>query len=120
MQDKGELDHKQREFGRSQTTAKSLQEKMRRLQKDNQNVNLLDSKIASEMETLNTEIEKMETELVTYKDIDGLREVTESRKRRLVQDKSRLVTRRDTSKRVLAELASKYDAAKSQLSANET
>jgi len=118
--DKSQLDYKTKEYGRSENTAKALQDKMRKLQKDNQNVNLLDSKIATEMEDLNKEIERMETELVTYKDIGGLREVTETRKRRLLTDKSRLVTRRDVSKRVLAEQASTYDNAKSTLTGNET
>jgi len=119
-EDQSQLDYKTKEYGRSENTAKALQDKMRKLQKDNQNVNLLDTKIGTEMDDLKKEIEKMETELVTYKDIGGLREVTETRKRRLLTDKSRLVTRRDTSKRVLAEQASTYDSAKSTLTGNET
>lgn len=72
------------------------------------------------MEELQEKIKKMEAELVTYSDIDGLKEITEEKKRSLMTERQRLITRRDTSKRVLMELSAQYDTAKRSLEENET
>jgi len=50
MDDKSQLDYKTKEYGRSENTAKALQHKMQNLQKHQQNVHKLESKISAEME----------------------------------------------------------------------
>lgn len=114
------LEHRQKELGKSESTARTLQEKRARLQKDMANVNQLESKITTEMEQLDEKINMMTQELVTYNDIDGLREVTDRRKRQLLANRERLVLRRDTSKRVLAEMAAGYEGSKTALLADVT
>jgi intraflagellar transport protein 74 len=114
------LEHRQKELDKSESTARSLDERRARLQKDMANVNQLESKIQTEMETLNEKIARMTTELVTYNDIDGLKEVTDRRKRQLLSNRERLVLRRDTSKSILAQLGAVYESAKGQLLENET
>ena len=114
------LELRQKEMSKSESTARTLQEKRARLQKDMANVNQLESKIQIEMEQLDEKINMMTQELVTYNDIDGLREVTDRRKRQLLANRERLVLRRDTSKRVLAEMVAQYEGSKTTLLADVT
>merc|ERR1712078_959777 len=53
--------------------------------------------------------------MVTYGDIEGLRTVTDAKKRRLSKERASLMTRREQSKTVLQGLARAYEELKARL-----
>lgn len=119
-EEKKMLGHRQRQLDNSQSTAKSLDERRARLQKDLGNVNQLENKIASEMEQLNGNIQKWEQDLTLYEDIGMLKTSTEVKKRQLLLTRTRLLQRRDTSKRLTEQMAEQYERVNDQLQKNET
>lgn len=114
------LSLKQQELSRSEQTANTMQVKTKRLTSDLTNVNNLEVKISAQLETLKKKLEQWKLELVTYDDISGLKQVTESHKKRLVVDKKRLLMRREITKRTMAEKTSQYEKMKADLDSNET
>lgn len=118
--DRKALQLKQRELSRSEQTANSMADKNTKLTRDLNNVQNLEVKITSELATLKEKIDTMGTELVTYDDLSGLKEVTESTKKRLLADKKRLMMRREITKRTMAEKAAQYERSKAVLAGNES
>lgn len=118
--DRKALELKQRELNRSEQTANSMADKNQKLTRDLNNVQNLEVKITSELSSLKDKIEKMRTELVTYDDVAGLKEVSEEHKKRLLTDKKRLMLRRGITKRSISEKQGLYDKSKADLAANES
>ena len=118
--DRKALQLKQRELSRSEQTANSMADKNAKLSRDLNNVQNLEVKITSELATLKEKIDTMGTELVTYDDLSGLKEVTESTKKRLLADKKRLMMRREITKRTMAEKGAQYERSKATLAGNES
>lgn len=114
------LSLKQQELSRSEQTANTMQEKTKRLASDLNNVNNLEVKISSQLDSLKSKLEKWKIELITYDDISGLKQVTEAHKKRLQLDKKRLLMRRETTKRSMSDLANAYEKSRADLENNET
>ncbi|XP_078353476.1 intraflagellar transport protein 74 homolog [Oculina patagonica] len=117
---KDDLNFKETEMHKSQSTAVSLGSEHTRLQMDLEKVEQLETKITSELESLKERIQTMTQELETYSDLDTLREQSEEKKTRLHGEKKTLSARKETFKKHVQRLSSLYDATKSKLMENET
>ncbi|XP_064626077.1 intraflagellar transport protein 74 homolog isoform X2 [Lineus longissimus] len=117
---KEDLAFKEGEMKKSEVTATGLAGESEKLQVDLQKVEQLESKINSELDSLRSKIETMETELEVYSDIDRLKKEAEMKKKKLSEDKIILQKRRDTFKKQMQQLTTQYEALKAQLSENET
>lgn len=117
---KQDLDFKTGEMKKSETTTLGLAGENDKLQQDLQKVEQLEDKINSELVVLRDKISTMETELDTYSDLDTLRRNSEQKKKKLMEDRIVLQKRRDTFKKTMQHLTSKYEGLKSQLKDNET
>ncbi|XP_073259042.1 intraflagellar transport protein 74 homolog [Porites lutea] len=117
---KDDLNFKETEMHKSQSTAASLGSEHTRLQMDLEKVEQLETKITTELESLKERIDTMTQELETYSDLDTLREQSEEKKRRLYEEKKVLSSRKETFKQHVQRLSSFYDATRSKLMENET
>lgn len=117
---KDDLNFKETEMHKSQSTAASLGSEHTRLQMDLEKVEQLETKITTELESLKERISTMTQELDTYSDLDTLREQSEEKKRRLYEEKKVLSSRKETFKQHVQRLSSFYDATRSKLMENET
>ncbi|KAJ7358819.1 hypothetical protein OS493_021607 [Desmophyllum pertusum] len=138
---KDDLNFKETEMHKSQSTAVSLGSEHTRLHMDLEKVETaghqyrqdscasfatktanheLETKITSELESLKERIQTMTQELETYSDLDTLREQSEEKKTRLYEEKKALSSRKETFKKHVQRLSSLYDATKSKLMENET
>jgi len=117
---KDDLNFKETEMHKSQSTAASLGSEHTRLQMDLEKVEQLETKITTELESLKERIKTMTTELETYSDLDTLRDQAEDKKRRLYEEKKVLSSRKETFKQHVSRLSSLYDATRSKLMENET
>eukprot|EP00047_Mylnosiga_fluctuans_P011444 m.21406 g.21406 ORF g.21406 m.21406 type:complete len:595 (+) comp3622_c0_seq2:70-1854(+) len=115
-----DLAFKEKEMEKSQMTAENLEEKREKLKKDLENFDQLESKITKELAQLKAKIEKMQTELVTFRDVDTLIHGAEAHRQGMATEKQTLLIRRDVVKQTVADLAAKLDQAKSLLADNET
>lgn len=115
-----DLNFKETEMHKSQSTAKGLSSENQRLQQDLQKVEQLEGKITSEMESLKERIQQMTEGLQTYSDLDALKAAGEEKKKRLQEEKVSLATRKDTFKEVMAKLNQEHETLKTQLQDNET
>lgn len=117
---KDDLNFKETEMHKSQSTATSLGSEHTRLQMDLEKVEQLETKITTELESLKERIQTMTQELETFSDLDALRDQSEEKKTRLYGEKKTLSARKETFKKHVQRLSSLYDATKSKLMENET
>lgn len=115
-----DLNFKETEMHKSQSTAKNLSTESQRLQQDLQKVEQLETKINSELGSLKDKIEQMTEELGKYNNLDALKASGEEKKKKLQEDKIMLSKCRDTFKISLEHLNAQYEALKTQLQENET
>lgn len=111
---------KETEVVQSESTARGLTTESQRLQQDLEKVQQLEGKISIELSTLKERISTMESELVTYRDLDTLRRTAEEKKKRLQEDRISLTLRQDSFRQLLEEMNQKYEALKTKLQENET
>uniref|UniRef100_A0A8C3AA65 Intraflagellar transport 74 n=1 Tax=Cyclopterus lumpus TaxID=8103 RepID=A0A8C3AA65_CYCLU len=111
---------KETEVVQSESTARGLTTESQRLQQDLEKVQQLEGKITGELSTLQERVSTMESELVTYRDLDALRHTAEEKKKRLQEDRVSLTQRRDSFRQLLEEMNQKYEALKTTLQENET
>ncbi|KAF1372715.1 hypothetical protein PFLUV_G00249250 [Perca fluviatilis] len=111
---------KETEVVQSESTARGLTTESQRLQQDLEKVQQLEGKITGELSTLKERVATMQSELVTYQDLDTLRHTAEEKKRRLQEDRVSLTQRRDSLGQLLEEMNQKYEALKTKLKHNET
>ncbi|XP_068438150.1 intraflagellar transport protein 74 homolog [Clinocottus analis] len=104
----------------SESTAKGLTTESQHLQQDLEKVQQLEGKITGELSTLQERLSTMESELVTYRDLDTLRHTAEEKKKRLQENRVLLTQRRDSFRQLLEEINQKYEALKTTLQENET
>ncbi|XP_053558568.1 intraflagellar transport protein 74 homolog [Bombina bombina] len=114
-----DLNFKETEMHKSQSTAKNLSSESQRLQQDLQKVEQLESKINNERTFLKEKIEQMTAELETYGNLQALRASAEEKKKKLQEDNIILTIRRDTFKKTLEKLNSEFEKLKIQLQENE-
>ncbi|KAM9839877.1 intraflagellar transport protein 74 homolog [Aulostomus maculatus] len=111
---------KETEVVQSESTARGLSTESQRLQQDLEKVQQLEGKIAGELNTLKERVSTMESELVTYRDLDTLRRTAEDKKTRLQAEQVSLTQRRDSFRQLLEEMNHAYGAQKTKLQENET
>jgi hypothetical protein len=87
---------------------------------DLRKVEELEKKVTLEYETSKEKRKKMEEELVTFSDLEGLKRKSENRKQQLVVEKQNLSRYKDNVKHELKALQSQFEAIQAQLFDNET
>ncbi|XP_064604644.1 intraflagellar transport protein 74 homolog, partial [Liolophura sinensis] len=117
---KEDLSFKAGEMKKSEATASGLASENDKLQQDLHKVEQLENKMTSEMAIIKEKIEAMEKELVVFSNIDALKESAEQKRKKLMEDKVVLQKRRETFKKTMQYLTSKYEGLKAQLNENET
>uniref|UniRef100_A0AC11DH08 Intraflagellar transport 74 n=1 Tax=Ovis aries TaxID=9940 RepID=A0AC11DH08_SHEEP len=118
MQD--DLNFKSTEMQKSQSTARNLTSDSQRLQLDLQKMELLESKMTEEQQSLKNKIKQMITDLETYNDLAALKSSGEEKKKKLHQEKTVLSTRRNAFKKIMEKLDTECETLKTQLQENET
>uniref|UniRef100_A0AAA9SIR5 Intraflagellar transport 74 n=1 Tax=Bos taurus TaxID=9913 RepID=A0AAA9SIR5_BOVIN len=118
MQD--DLNFKSTEMQKSQSTARNLTSDSQRLQLDLQKMDLLESKMTEEQQSLKNKIKQMITDLETYNDLAALKSSGEEKKKKLHQEKTVLSTRRNAFKKIMEKLNTEWETLKTQLQENET
>ncbi|XP_043959816.1 intraflagellar transport protein 74 homolog isoform X2 [Gambusia affinis] len=111
---------KETEVVRSESTARGLTTESHRLQQDLEKVQQLEGKIGAELSTLKEQVSTMETELLTYRDLDALRRSADDKRKRLQEERLTLSQRRDSFLQLLQEMNQKHEALKTKLQENET
>ncbi|XP_077591704.1 intraflagellar transport protein 74 homolog [Stigmatopora nigra] len=111
---------KETEVSQSASTARGLTTESHRLQQDLEKVQQLEGKITGELSTLKESVSQMESELLTYRDLETLRHTADERKTRLQEERVALTQRRDSFRQLLEEMSQQYDALKTKLEENET
>uniref|UniRef100_A0A3Q2P6M3 Intraflagellar transport 74 n=1 Tax=Fundulus heteroclitus TaxID=8078 RepID=A0A3Q2P6M3_FUNHE len=111
---------KETEVVQSESTAKGLTTESRRLQLDLEKVQQLEGKITGELSALKEQLATMETELLTYRDLDTLRQAAEDKRKRLQEERLALTRRRESFGQLLDELNRNHEALKAKLQENET
>uniref|UniRef100_A0A7N5ZRE5 Intraflagellar transport 74 homolog n=1 Tax=Anabas testudineus TaxID=64144 RepID=A0A7N5ZRE5_ANATE len=111
---------KETEVVQSESTARGLTTESQRLQQDLEKVQQLEGKISGELSTLKERVSTMESELLTYRDLDALRHTAEEKKKRLQEDRVSLTQRQDSFKQLLETMNQKHEALKTKLQENET
>lgn len=117
---KEDLAFKEREMEKSQATAENLDEKRERLKRDLENFDQLETKITKELAQLKAKIQRMHTELGTYRDVDTLTRDAEAHRQRMAMEKQVLLIRRDVVKQTVADVQARLEHARAQLAENET
>ncbi|XP_069780792.1 intraflagellar transport protein 74 homolog [Narcine bancroftii] len=115
-----DLNFKETEMQKSQTTAKGLTDESQRLQQDLQKVEQLESKISAELSSLKEKKQQLTISLETYNDLNGLKAAGEEKKKKLQMEKVRLTKRRNTLKMMMQQVTKEYDTLRMQLQENET
>uniref|UniRef100_A0A8D1Z015 Intraflagellar transport 74 n=1 Tax=Sus scrofa TaxID=9823 RepID=A0A8D1Z015_PIG len=118
MQD--DLNFKSTEMQKSQSTARNLTSDSQRLQLDLQKMELLESKMTEEQQSLKSKIKQMISDLETYNDLPSLKSAGEEKKKKLHQERTVLSTRRNAFKKIMEKLNVEYETLKTQLQENET
>ncbi|KAM4543359.1 intraflagellar transport protein 74 homolog [Fundulus diaphanus] len=111
---------KETEVVQSESTAKGLTTESRRLQLDLEKVQQLEGKITGELSILKEQLGTMESELLTYRDLDTLRQAAEDKRKRLQEERLALTRRRESFGQLLDELNRNHEALKAKLQENET
>ncbi|XP_005352816.1 intraflagellar transport protein 74 homolog [Microtus ochrogaster] len=118
MQD--DLSFKSTEMQKSQTTARNLTSDSQRLQLDLQKMELLESKMTEEQQSLKNKIKQLTADLETYSDLAALKSSAEEKKKKLHQERTVLSTYRNAFKKTMEKLTTDYETLKTQLRENET
>jgi hypothetical protein len=80
----------------------------------------LEKKVTTEYETLREKQKKMEEDLITFSDLEGLKRKSEARKQQLIVEKQNLSKYKDNIKYELKTLQSQFEVIQAQLFDNET
>ncbi|XP_037758015.1 intraflagellar transport protein 74 homolog isoform X6 [Chelonia mydas] len=115
-----DLTFKSNEMQKSQSTAKNLSTDSQRLRMDLQKMELLEGKMVDEQASLKEKIEQMTKDLEMYNNLPALKASGEEKKKKLHEEKERLVKRRDAFKKIMEQLNAEYETLKTQLEENET
>ena len=83
-------------------------------------IDQLDKKIALELENLTTKMSSMKDQMEIFKDVENLRDLSDSSRRYLLDLKQQYLRRRDAVKRLIGPLSSSYDRLKNGLLESET
>eukprot|EP00240_Pyramimonas_obovata_P000770 CAMPEP_0118951980 /NCGR_PEP_ID=MMETSP1169-20130426/54012_1 /TAXON_ID=36882 /ORGANISM="Pyramimonas obovata, Strain CCMP722" /LENGTH=604 /DNA_ID=CAMNT_0006899135 /DNA_START=101 /DNA_END=1915 /DNA_ORIENTATION=+ len=117
MQD--ELEYKKVQMENAQTTQTRLQQELDLRKSELEKINTLEDKIKLELSSLNTKIETMQEELVTFTRLDLLKEQSIDKKHKLEAARVRLSRTRDSTRQQVAEKSQMYKTRRNQLQENE-
>ncbi|KAI5089138.1 intraflagellar transport protein 74-like [Silurus meridionalis] len=115
-----DLSFKETEMQKSQSTANGLSSECERLQQDLLNVERLEGKVQSEMNSLKEKILQMTEGLKTYRDLDALKASGEHKVKMLQEERVSLIERRDAFKKINHKMNKEYETVAAQLQENET
>ncbi|XP_074850151.1 intraflagellar transport protein 74 homolog [Carettochelys insculpta] len=115
-----DLTFKSNEMQKSQSTAKNLSTDSQRLRLDLQKMELLEGKMVDEQASLKEKIEQMTKDLEMYNNLPALKASGEEKKKKLHEEKERLLKHRDAFKKIMEQLNAEYETLKTQLQENET
>ncbi|KAM8800325.1 intraflagellar transport protein 74 homolog isoform 2-T3 [Rhynchonycteris naso] len=118
MQD--DLNFKSTEIQKSQSTARNLTSDSQCLQLDLQKMELLESKMIEEQQSLKNKIKQMLIDLETFNNLPALRASSEEKKKKLHEESTVLSTRRNVLKKITEKLNKEFETLKTQLQENET
>ncbi|XP_029640169.1 intraflagellar transport protein 74 homolog [Octopus sinensis] len=117
---KENLNYKEGELKNSESTVTNISTENQKLQEDLQKVELLESKTHREISILKEKIAKMADELMTYRDMKGLKDKSECRKQKLLQDKAVLKMRTNQLRQLVEGLKAGYNQQTAEMADNET
>ena len=117
---KDELLFKKEQTQHSEGTLQRLQKELEKRQDELEKINTLDSKLSVEFSTLGEKIKQMETDLIMFQDLDGLKSRHEEIKHNLMREKQRTKSRKDSLQLRANTLNSQLDKFKQELQENET
>ncbi|RUS78399.1 hypothetical protein EGW08_013847 [Elysia chlorotica] len=120
MSMKADLQFKEDERQKSESTTVGLSAEREKLQHDLQKMEQFEEKLNDELIVLREKVVTMETQLDTYSDLELLRSDADSKKQKLMDDRIILQKRRDNFKKLIQSLTVRYEGLKSQLNENET
>ncbi|GFN79127.1 intraflagellar transport protein 74 homolog [Plakobranchus ocellatus] len=120
MSMKADLQFKEDERQKSESTTIGLAAEREKLQHDLQKMEQFEEKLNEELVVLREKVVTMEKQLDTYSDLDRLRSDADSKKQKLMDDRIILQKRRDNFKKMIQALTVRYEGLKSQLNENET
>jgi intraflagellar transport protein 74 len=115
----GETKEKEKQVAAARATHERLQKQLEEKKEELDKVQVLDGKIASELEALNRRIEEQKGEIVKFADLDALRREVESRKKQLQRSHASLTKQRDAAKQQLHTLSKTVDGAKQALNEDD-
>ncbi|KAK3786793.1 hypothetical protein RRG08_061344 [Elysia crispata] len=120
MSMKADLQFKEDERQKSESTTLGLAAEREKLQHDLQKMEQFEEKLNEELVVLREKVVTMEKQLDTYSNLDQLRSDADSKKQKLMDDRIILQKRRDNFKKMIQALTVRYEGLKSQLNENET
>ena len=117
---KTNVDQHEAEKRKSNDTLAILAEQHRKLKQDYAKVETLDQRLTEELEELKKKYAKMQEDMETFNDLEGVKRKAEKRKIQLAADKANMGKQRQVTKTELQTLQSQFEAAQTQLRDNET
>jgi intraflagellar transport protein 74 len=115
-----DLTFKERQLKASQSTQERLEAELNKRKAELEKIDQLDKKIALELNNLTVKMASMKDQMLVFKDVENLRDLSDSSRRYLLDLKQQYLRRRDAVKRLLGPLSSSYDRLKNGLLESET
>lgn len=116
---RSDLDFKQHQMDASVSTSSRLEGELARRKLELEKINTLDEKISTELTQLNEKMEKMASELETYRDLSALKAQSEQKEKELVKSKAAALKRGEAKKGEHAATKQKYEELKAKLAGDE-
>jgi len=115
-----DLTFKERQLKASQSTQERLEAELNKRKAELEKIDQLDKKIALELENLTNKMGSMKDQMEIFKNVENLRDLSDSSRRYLLDLKQQYLRRRDAVKRLIGPLSSSYDRLKNGLLESET
>lgn len=115
-----DLQFKEGELQKAQSTSMTLTGENVRLQQDLEKVEQLAEKISAEMMSLREKNDQMIRDLKKYGDIDQLHTEADQKKAELIEEQAELEEKKGSYREMLEEMTSEYERLRAQLEENET
>jgi len=116
---RSDLDFKQMQMDNSVSTSSRLEGELQRRKVELEKINTLDEKISLELKQLHEKMQTMGTELVTFKDLNTLRDSSAQREQQLISSKQTSESQAVDHKASHLQLKKQYDELKAALAKDE-
>lgn len=117
---KEDLSFKQRQLDSAEGTKNRLEQELKKRNMELEKINTLDEKIVIELQSLNTKISTMNSEMGEFAGVEDLRDAAERTRKQLTAMKRGYVGRRDGIKQQVHMLSGQYERKKQALADNDT